>query len=191
MIGISLSGGRDSLLTLLIAHRYASRATAGRAGLAAARLLPAVALFLGRDATRARRRSARSGRAARDRLDRRGLRARAGGGSAIPRRSATVTELTKQNIQARLRGATDVELVELRRRALPADRQHERKGGRLHHDRRRSDGRAGRARQRAEDGRDGAARLLCARSTATRASRRCWPNRPGRSWPRISSARRS
>ena len=29
LIGVSLSGGRDSLLTLLIAHRYASRATGG------------------------------------------------------------------------------------------------------------------------------------------------------------------
>lgn len=31
-IGVSLSGGRDSLLTLLIAHRYADRATEGDAG---------------------------------------------------------------------------------------------------------------------------------------------------------------
>jgi NAD+ synthase (glutamine-hydrolysing) len=31
-IGISLSGGRDSLLTLLIAHRYANRATGGQPG---------------------------------------------------------------------------------------------------------------------------------------------------------------
>jgi len=31
-IGISLSGGRDSLLTLLIAHRYANRATGGEPG---------------------------------------------------------------------------------------------------------------------------------------------------------------
>lgn len=31
-IGVSLSGGRDSLLTLLIAHRYADRATEGKAG---------------------------------------------------------------------------------------------------------------------------------------------------------------
>lgn len=32
LIGISLSGGRDSLLTLLIAHRYATRATGGDPG---------------------------------------------------------------------------------------------------------------------------------------------------------------
>jgi NAD+ synthase (glutamine-hydrolysing) len=32
LIGVSLSGGRDSLLTLLIAHRYADRATGGNAG---------------------------------------------------------------------------------------------------------------------------------------------------------------
>jgi NAD+ synthase (glutamine-hydrolysing) len=32
LIGVSLSGGRDSLLTLLIAHRYAMKATGGRPG---------------------------------------------------------------------------------------------------------------------------------------------------------------
>ncbi len=32
LIGVSLSGGRDSLLTLLIAHRYATRATNGEPG---------------------------------------------------------------------------------------------------------------------------------------------------------------
>jgi NAD+ synthase (glutamine-hydrolysing) len=32
VIGVSLSGGRDSLLTLLIAHRYAERATGGHPG---------------------------------------------------------------------------------------------------------------------------------------------------------------
>ena len=32
LIGVSLSGGRDSLLTLLIAHRYANRVTGGKPG---------------------------------------------------------------------------------------------------------------------------------------------------------------
>ena len=32
LIGVSLSGGRDSLLTLLIAHRYANRVTSGEPG---------------------------------------------------------------------------------------------------------------------------------------------------------------
>ena len=60
LIGIALSGGRDSLLTLLIAHRYASRVRPGRSGLAAARVLHAVAATRRpRPATR-RRRSAAS-----------------------------------------------------------------------------------------------------------------------------------
>ena len=71
----------------------------------------------------------------------------------------SVTPLTEQNIQARLRGAADVELEQLVRRAVPPDREHEREGGRLHHDRRRPRGRAGGHRQRAEDGGDGPARL--------------------------------
>ena len=77
----------------------------------------------------------------------------------------TVTELTEQNIQARMRGAADVELVELLRRAVPADRQHEREGGRLHHHRRRPEGALAVHRQRAEDGGDGPARLPATRST--------------------------
>ena len=45
-----------------------------------------------------------------------------------------------------------VELGQHLRRAVPADRRHEREGGRLHHHRRRSRGRAVGDRQRAEDG---------------------------------------
>ena len=58
LIGIALSGGRDSLLTLLIAHRYANRVAAGEPGQAAPRLLHAVALLVGRRRAMRRRRSA-------------------------------------------------------------------------------------------------------------------------------------
>ena len=158
-IGVALSGGRDSLLTLLIAHRYASRVRPDDPGsLLRAFYMPS------------RHSSAETRRAAEticrelgvpleivpiDEAYERELAAT----EAMLGPGETVTELTRQNIQARIRGAADVELVQLLGRALPADRQHEREGGRLHHDRRRPGGRARRARQCAEDRRHGAARL--------------------------------
>ena len=82
-IGIALSGGRDSLLTLLIAHRYATRARPDDAGLAAARLLHAHPLLLGRDPRgRARPSARRARRTVPGGPHRRGVRARARGGES-------------------------------------------------------------------------------------------------------------
>ena len=141
-IGVALSGGRDSLLTLLIAHRYARPRHQRRAGQAAPRVLHAVALLFGRNATTRQHvcqnlgvplGSSRSTTpsSARWRRPRQML-----GGAGTDR------DHPAERPGAHSRAA-DVELGELLGRALPADRQHEREGRRLHHDRRRPDGRAG------------------------------------------------
>ncbi|MCC6705796.1 MAG: NAD(+) synthase, partial [Thermomicrobiales bacterium] len=103
VIGVSLSGGRDSLLTLLIAHRYATRATGGH---------PESLLRAFHQPSRFSSQETREGAIAicrdlgvpleivsiDDAFEREMEAARAllGGGE--------LTELTKQNIQARIRG---------------------------------------------------------------------------------------
>ena len=64
--------------------------------------------------------------------------------------AAEPTELTRQNVQARLRGRA-CGTGPTPRAPVPPDRQHEREGGRLHHHRRRPRRRAVGDRQRAED----------------------------------------
>ena len=111
-IGVALSGGRDSLLTLLIAHRYAQRGAARRPGLAPARVLHADALLVGGDARRPRETiCARARRAAPVVSHRRGVRARARGGEKHAQPGEALTPDHRQNIQARIRGAAHVELV--------------------------------------------------------------------------------
>ncbi len=190
LIGVSLSGGRDSLLTLLIAHRYANRVTSGEPG----KLLRAFyqPSRFSSDATRDAAVTIcknlgvpleiisiddafeREMAAAQQML----------GGERIDR--AHPPEYPGPHS-----GAADVELVEHLRRALPANRQYDREIGRVHHHRRRSDGCARRARQCAENSRDGACSITCSSKPATMASPRCWPNRPDPSSPRTRKARKS
>ena len=107
-IGVALSGGRDSLLCLLIARRYVAAALRAGAQAArrrdAARLLHADALLVGGDARAPPRRPRATGRAA----------ARSSPSttpsSASCRRSSkmlqpgeTLTPMARQNVQARLR----------------------------------------------------------------------------------------
>ena len=99
---------------------------------------------------RARRRAAHH-------LDRRGHRSRNGGDArdAAGRRAHRAHTPERAGAPAR---PAHVELGELVRRALPANRRHEREGRRLHDDGRRPRGRALGHRQRAEDRRHRAAR---------------------------------
>ena len=71
----------------------------------------------------------------------------------------TLTPMARQNVQARLRAERMWTWTNCAARALPADAQHEREGGRLHDHRRRPGGRAGADRQPAEDGGELPARL--------------------------------
>ena len=104
MIGIALSGGRDSLLTLLVAHRYASRARPENPGaLLHAFYMPS---RYSSDETRAAAETIcpGAGRAVRGGAHRGGLRAGAGRTRSDARRGRGMSPSSpKQNIQARIR----------------------------------------------------------------------------------------
>ena len=103
-IGVALSGGRDSLLTLLIAHRVASRINPENPGA----ILHAFTMPSRYSSTRNARRRRRSPRTSASRWRScRSTRRTSGNWPPSNRCSAPgeqVTELTKQNIQARIRG---------------------------------------------------------------------------------------
>jgi hypothetical protein len=86
--------------------------------------------------------------------------------SATTRRCSRAHRAERAGAHAR---DADVELVQHERGALPADREHEREGPRLHHRRRRSGGRLQRDRQPAEDPGDRLDRAGCSSASASRA----------------------
>ena len=150
-IGIALSGGRDSLLTLLIAHRYATRARPDEPGqLCCGPSTCPPATPRRRPATAAETICPRAGRAA----SRSSPSTRpSSASSTAAQQPCSAGRAADADHRAEHPGpaarAADVELVQLRGGPVPADGQHEREGGGLHHHRRRPDGRAGGHRQRA------------------------------------------
>ena len=190
-LGLALSGGRDSMLTLLVAWRAAARilGDAGEDPAAPGRLITAFYMPTrhSQDATRtaAHRAGCRARRGAAHHSARRGLRSRGRGDAGDARRATARADDTSERAGAAARPA-HVELGQQLRRALPADRRHEREGGGLHDHRRRPRGRALGDRQRAEDRRRGAARPPAHPLRLRRHRRPRSPPGPGPSWPTIS-----
>ena len=178
-LGIALSGGRDSMLTLLVAWR-ASQLITGGAAISAFYMPSRHSQPETRTGGAATRRRAR--RLAQDQPHRRSHRSRSGRGHGNARRPAADRADTPEHPGARSRTA-DVELGQLVGRAVPADRRHEREGRRLHHHWRRPRGRAVGDCQRAEDGGDCAARTAGAALRLHRACRRRCTPIPDPSWP--------
>ena len=123
-IGVALSGGRDSLLCLLIARRYVDRATPPRRESRDARRARCCARSSCRRATRRRRRARRrAGRRGARRAARRSCRSTRPSSASSRRRARCCSRARssrrwrEQNVQARVRAAAHVELGELRRRA--------------------------------------------------------------------------
>ena len=175
--------GATRMLTLLIAWRAACLLARSRrersAGRADPGLLHADPLLGGGDARRRGDARAGAGRRPAGGADRGGLRPR-GGATREMLGGGEPTEITRQNIQARLRAGRMWNWANSSGGAVPPDRRHEREGGGLHHHRRRPRGRAVGDRQRAEDGGGGPARAVARAASASRASARRWrPSRPG------------
>lgn len=129
-IGIALSGGRDSLLTLLIAHRYARRAKVpvetfympsrySSEGTQAAAALIAQELGVSFQVLSIDEAFEREMAAAATMLG----------------ASRELTPITQQNIQARLRAQRMWNWAKHLWGPVPADRQHVREGRRVHHHR--------------------------------------------------------
>ncbi len=124
-LGLALSGGRDSMLTLLVAWRAAARIL-GPDGAAARQphhhLLHADPAFAGRDPHGRARADRRARRRATRRAARRRLRPRGRGGAHHARRATAGRDDASERAGAPAR-PTDVELGQHLGRALPADRQ--------------------------------------------------------------------
>ena len=166
-IGVALSGGRDSLLSLLV--RLARRRArildaAGETRAAPGRLIRAF-FMPSRYSSDGDARGGRTSRPTDSASPFTSSRSTtpSSASSRRPRRDARPGEtpgpMARQNVQARVRAERMWNWANTRRRALPPDEQHEREGRRLHDHRRRHGGRALGHRQRAEDGRELPARL--------------------------------
>ena len=166
--GMALSGGRDSMLTLLVAWRAAARIlrptattprppggssprSTCRPGTRSTRRGRPRTSWPTSSASRCTRSPSTRPSTARSRRAQQMLGGQPPGGADASERPGAAAR------------PADVELGQHLRRALPADRRHEREGRRLHDHRRRPRGRALGDRQRAEDGREALLARLDAR----------------------------
>ena len=152
-IGVALSGGRDSLLTLLIAHRCASRGAAGRTRAPCSGPSTCPSRYSSdADARRRPRRSPRDlGVPLRGGVDRRGLRARAGRGASDARRRRGGDRADEAEHPGAHPRPADVELGNTSGGLFLQTGNMSEKARRLHDHRGRPGGRARRHRQRAQD----------------------------------------